>query len=132
MSYNDSISTDKDAVRFHIGDTDPSNEALSDQEINYLLGEEGSVKMAAAQAARIIAAKIAKEPSFAFGTFEMDQSTAYQHFVDLAEDLADDAGTGSGLGAPVLAHTPEDDDEFSDVFHMGLLDREDYEEAQDP
>lgn len=38
MPYDSSLSSEKDRVRFYIGDVDPSNENLSDAEIEATLG----------------------------------------------------------------------------------------------
>lgn len=122
MTYDESLPTQKDEVRFLVGDTTPSNEALTDNEIGYLLDQEGNVEMAAARAARAIAATVAKEPSFAFGTFEMSQSEAYSHFMDLAERLEGRASSGSQIGPPELARTPDDSNEFTEDFERGKFD----------
>ena len=57
MSYD--ITTDVGKVRLRIGDTDDTNELLSNIEITALLTSEGSINLAAASACEAIAATYA-------------------------------------------------------------------------
>lgn len=127
MSYDDSWPTDKDYVRWLIGDTDTSNEALSDNEINGLLDKVSSPELAAAGAARSIAAQAAKEPDFAFGTFEMSQGEVVDHYQSLAKQLEENARGGTGVGAPTLLEDMSGDKE--EYFSKGM---HDYTEPPDP
>ena len=56
-SYDTSLPTNKDKVRVSIGDTDSSDQQLSDEEINALLTVHGSVRSTAIAVARMLAAK---------------------------------------------------------------------------
>jgi hypothetical protein len=62
-TYSGDPSTgNKDAVRFQIGDTDTNEQLLQDEEINYVLANEGgSVLQAAHFAVQGIVAKLAKK-----------------------------------------------------------------------
>lgn len=60
-SYSgDPSSSSKDAVRFTVGDTDPSDQIFTDAEVNYSLTTYGSVNEAALSLAKAAVAKYAK------------------------------------------------------------------------
>ena len=55
-------SSPRDAVRYRIGDTDPDGPLLTDESLDFELQEAGgSVRAAAAEACRAIAAKFARD-----------------------------------------------------------------------
>jgi hypothetical protein len=56
-------SSDKDKVRFLIGDTDTTDQLLSDEEINYTLVESGSIYQAAHDSAYAVASTFARMAS---------------------------------------------------------------------
>lgn len=56
FSYNNSLSSDRDKVRFLISDTDSSNTIYQDSELDGVLGIEGNIFRAAAIALRARAA----------------------------------------------------------------------------
>jgi hypothetical protein len=61
FSYTAQIATsDRDAVRFELGDTDPNDPLLFDQEIDALLASEGSVIRAAVAGCQAILARLAR------------------------------------------------------------------------
>jgi hypothetical protein len=87
-SYGSSLATDKDTVRFHIGDTDPDDPQLHDEEITALLTSEGGVMRAAIRAAEAIAARYARRTDFRVsGELHQSASQMYQHYLDLAVRL---------------------------------------------
>jgi len=56
MSYSgDPGASDKDTVRFLLGDTDPTSEFLTDEEIGWMLEQETNLYRAAALACELIA-----------------------------------------------------------------------------
>ena len=59
----DPAASDKDAVRYLLGDTDEDDQKLSDEEIEYELAQGGSVRATAARAARALAASYALQPA---------------------------------------------------------------------
>lgn len=85
-TYTSPGTSDKDWVRFRIGDTDTSDQLLSDEEILSLITEEGSKEAAAAVAAEGLAAEFSRRATsesvgdlrFQYG----DQAARYERLAD--------------------------------------------------
>ena len=87
-SYSgDPSASDKDAVRFTIQDTDSSDQQMSDEEVNWLLTEYGSVRAAAIAAARTLAAKYARSVDKAVGDLRLSLSQKHAHYQSLVAQL---------------------------------------------
>jgi hypothetical protein len=87
-SYSgDPGSSDRDAVRFLVGDTDISDQQLSDEEIDYLLVREGSVNGAALAAARTLVAKYARLVDKSVGDLSISYSQRRDAYAALIADL---------------------------------------------
>lgn len=91
-SGNPSAST-RDAVRFVIGDTDTTDQLLQDAEIDYMITEHGTIRMAASESCRAIAAKFARLMSRSIGGLSADFSAKHRQYLAMAESLltAEDA-----------------------------------------
>lgn len=93
----------KDAVRLYVGDTDERDALLQDEEIQFLLNDEGSIKRAAASAALAIAAKFSRLADEAVGRVRVDFSqkarayTALASKLEMASDLSDAIPYGGGI-----------------------------------
>jgi len=86
--YSENPATsDKDAVRYHIGDTDKSEKLLQDEEINYLLAQKGSVLAASAQACRDIAARFARKYDQSVGGVKYSYKQRFENYTKLADEL---------------------------------------------
>jgi len=80
--------SDRDAVRMYIGDTDSSNWQLTDPEIDYLLSKFPNAAYAAAQAARNIGARYARQGgSKRVGDLAITYSSFQKQYLDLAAEL---------------------------------------------
>ena len=79
--------TDRDKVRFLVGDTDESNRLLTDAEVAWLISEEPNVYLAAASAARSLAAKFAVLVDKAVGDLRISYSKRNDHYAKLAASL---------------------------------------------
>jgi len=108
-SYDSSLTTDKDKVRFYIGDTDQTDQLLQDEELSFLLTEMSNVLLAAAYAAKAIAAKFSRQADKAVGDLRISLSQKAQAYVSLAADLEKRALTSS---ACPTWQEPEDDARF--------------------
>lgn len=95
-SYNTSLATDKDTVRFLIGDTDTTDQQLSDEEINGLLTLTGSTMAAAIRAARGLAAKYSRRADKWVGDLKILASQKAKAYLALAEELENGGSSLSG------------------------------------
>lgn len=83
----DPSSTNLDAVRFLIGDTDTNDQQLQDAEVEWLLTENGSVYNAAAAGCETLAAKYARKVDKAVGDLRLAAQQKFEHYRDLAVTL---------------------------------------------
>jgi hypothetical protein len=99
-SYSgDPASTDKDAVRFYVGDTEAEDPQIGDEEILFLLVDEsGDLIRAAARTAEAIAAKYARQVDKSVGGLSLSAAVRQGHYLELAGQLRSTARTGSGSG----------------------------------
>lgn len=120
-----------DQVRFFVGDTNTSNEELTDPQIAFLLAEEGdSALRAAARAAEILAAKysgIADEKQV--GPLRLKFSERSGRYSALAKQLWARASASSTVGpyaggiSVVDKQTKEaDSDRVKPSFKRGMMD----------
>jgi hypothetical protein len=83
--------TDRDAVRFLIGDTDYDDQLLSDEELAFVLTDEPDVRRAASRAAEAVAAKFARraDSSKSVGDLSLSESWSQRaaQFMELASRL---------------------------------------------
>ena len=89
-SYSgDPSASEKDAVRFLIGDTDTDDQLLSDEEITYVITESGGSKYQAAHdAAYAIASKFSRmAQSKSVGDMSISYADRAQAFFMLANEL---------------------------------------------
>ena len=81
----------KDEVRFLIGDTDSANPMLQDEEIEYLISKwyriHGTVEYVASVAAETVAAKFAREANYSADGVSVSLAQLGQQFRDLAASL---------------------------------------------
>ncbi|MBW2084440.1 MAG: hypothetical protein JRI54_00190 [Deltaproteobacteria bacterium] len=118
-SYDSSLSTDKDKVRFHIGDTDETDQLLQDEEITYLLTETTNVLLAASRAAKAITAKFSRQADKAVGDLRISLSQKAKTYMALATDLEKRAVTASVY--PTWQE-PEEDARFE----LGMMENDSY------
>ena len=87
-SYSgDPGASDLDEVRFLIGDTDTTDQQLSDEEITYLLTSAGSVKAAALEAARSLWAKYSRMVDQKTGDIDIKYSQRKDAYAALIRQL---------------------------------------------
>jgi hypothetical protein len=102
-SYSgDPASSDKDAVRFLLGDTLSSDEQLQDAEINFLIDQQGgNVYLAASMGANMLASKYARLVDKSVGDLRISYGSRQKAYLALSDALAAQAITsGAGLAAP--------------------------------
>ena len=88
-SYDNTVlsTSNKDAVRLIIGDTDTADQLLADEEIDYYLTKHGVVLRAASESARAVAAKFARLMSRSIGGLQADFAAKYRQYLELADNL---------------------------------------------
>lgn len=79
--------TDLARVRMRLGDTDASDQQLSDEEIFDLLGQTGSVTGAVARAASVLAFRYARQADKWVGDLKILASQKSRAYRELAESL---------------------------------------------
>jgi len=103
MSYDGPGASEKDEVRFWIQDTDPTDEILADEEIEYLLSKwlpiHFSVVFVASIAAEVIAARFAREVSVSADGVSVGASELLARYQQLAVKLRDQAREDLSAGA---------------------------------
>ena len=99
MSYTgDPASSDKDHVRFLVGDTNEDDELLQDAEIAHLLSDRDNVFKAAAAAAEAIAAKFSRRVDTDVSKAGIKYSQLQDHYRKLATELRLRAPLAGTLG----------------------------------
>lgn len=122
----------RDAVRFTVGDVDPEDKQLGDQEVEYLLSKNGdSILLASIEACNILAAKYARLVDKNFSDTSENLGTRYQHYLDLAKRLKSEMGSSpsspatafvGGLSEGGKEIYTQDDDIVQPAFTRGLHD----------
>lgn len=86
-SYTDPSASQKDEVRWLVGDTNQAAQIVSDEEVLYALAKSASVFHAAAQVARAIAAKFARNVQTSVSSLSFANQQKHQQYIDLAKEL---------------------------------------------
>lgn len=87
-TYAGTLTTDLDKVRLLIGDTDTTQQQLTDEELNFFISEEETLHTAAAAACRALASKYARKVHREVGDLKLYAEQMYQHYLDLAKELS--------------------------------------------
>lgn len=90
---NDPTGVPRDEVRLLVGDTDATDQLITDEEIAYSLAKNPNPYRAAADMARVIAAKFARLVTASVGSVSESASDLWTHYKDLAKELDRKAGT---------------------------------------
>ncbi|HHY37203.1 MAG: hypothetical protein LHW58_08380 [Candidatus Cloacimonetes bacterium] len=127
-SYSgDPAANPKDAVRFYLGDTDPDDPQLQDEEILFLVQKfAGNVYLAAADAARGLAGKYSRRADKAVGDLRLSFSQQAQHYWELAKRLQTEAGKravpyAGGISKSDKKTQEEDTDRVRPAFKRGMM-----------
>lgn len=120
--------SDLDAVRFLVGDTDSSDPQISNEEITFLLAQEGNTYKAAAGAAKSIMAKYARLADKSVGDLSISYSQRQAAYEKLAESLTTSASMRSavplagGISVADKLVQEQDPDRVKPVFFRGQFD----------
>jgi hypothetical protein len=128
----DSAATRRDAVRFLVGDTDTTDQQITDEEITFALSQTSNdIYRAAAISCRSIAAKYAREVDSSVESIRVAASQRQAHYTSLAVKMEKQASKygSSGLGVPLVGgiseadieSVREDDDRVRPVFRHDMF-----------
>lgn len=123
-SQNPSAS-DKDAIRFLVGDTKLDDQLIEDEEIAFTLTQEPGLYYAASAVCRSIAAEFARKVQKSVGALSLGAQQQYEHYMDLAAKYRSRAQMGAGRlylgGLSVAEHVAEEQntDDVQPFFRRG-------------
>lgn len=122
-----------DAVRYYIGDTDPDDPQLADNEIAFSLDNNGGDPLKAAiEAAIVLAGRFARESTYRIGQVSETNSRKSEAYERLAKLLAERLVAGGGGSGPYAggisvadkAEEAGDADRTAGIFSVGMMDND--------
>ena len=123
----DPSSTSRDEVRFLVGDTDTSDQQVTDEEIAWALSENSSnAYMAASVIAHAISAKFSRKADKAVGDLRLSYSQLSKQYADLGTRLRSQGALRgvqpySGGISKADKQTQNDDDDYDKPFFTRKL-----------
>lgn len=129
-SYSGDPSTsDRDALRFTIGDTNTNDQQLSDEELDYLLSQYGSVNAAALAACRALIAQYSRCVDQKTGDIDIKYSQRIAQLKTMMSEISSDAVSGSlpvpyagGVSQSDKTTVEEDTDRVAPAFSKRMTD----------
>jgi hypothetical protein len=129
FSYNfRPADSNRDAVRFHIQDTDAATSFLHDEEIDYLLGVFGTnIDAVCAECCEIMASRYAKKQEVSVANYNMNMDSVYKKLMDRANDFRTNSVTVDSFRAPAISKMikqsiVDDTDNVRSSFSRDLMD----------
>lgn len=107
----DPSSSDRDEVRFLVGDTDSGSPLVTDEEIAYVLTDTSSPLQAAARVAESIAARYSRDADRRVGNLSLQSSQRAKAFLELASRLRRRASMALGASGWYAGGISKDDKE---------------------
>lgn len=119
FSYDpEALSTELNAIRLVIGDTEEAVALLADEEIAFIQSEKSSFNSRVAECCLIICAKLAKESKITMGNTVEDVEPVIKRYKEMAQRYGRYA---SGLYPWSAAVDEDDKDEYSYVDNEDLV-----------
>lgn len=120
-------SSNMDAVRFEMGDTDSSDPLVQNEEINYALSKESGIYSAAARCLEAIARRFAREADNSLGPMRITASQKSKAFAEEAAKLRKKATAygspyAGGLSKAEDSTDAADADLKASTFSKGMMD----------
>jgi hypothetical protein len=122
------FSTTLAQIRFLVGDTDTTDQQVSDEEIAYCQTRSGSnTNLAAAYACDAIAAKYARLVTTSVGDLSVTYSDLQKHYQSLSAQLKGFGAAGAiclggGISQARVTEVNDDTDRVEPAFFVGMLD----------
>lgn len=119
--------TDRDWIRFVIGDTDSTDELLQDEEIDAAITNEGNKYAAAAMCAEAIGGKFSRQSNKTVGPLSISASERSAQYFALAERLRRSIGRrvaawAGGISESEMRDAEKDTDRVEPSFERGMHD----------
>ena len=137
----DPENSERDAVRLLVGDTDPNDELVTDEEIQYALSQSRTVPGAASLTANAVAALFSRDVDIDVSGASFSESQRAEHYRTLASRLSRMAASApprSGVKGPVpvvsgvsrsdMDTVREDSDRVRPEFRRGMFNFHDHDE----
>ncbi len=127
-SYSgDPTTSDRDRLRFELGDTDQADPLLQDEEIDYCLARESTFVGALARAAEAVAQRFAREASTRVGQLSLDLAARARQWSERAKEYrrlaaAAHAPSAGGVSLADKAAALSDPDRPKPYFRLGMHD----------
>jgi hypothetical protein len=130
-TYNPTLPTDKDIVRFMVGDTISADPLVEDEEILATLSMQPVVQLASAEIAEAIAGKFARCVDTKVGKSELKKSQRAQFYLDLSKRIKEQyrrkgAFTGipyaGGISKSDKCTVEQNSDRVEPIFKKGQMD----------
>lgn len=125
-SYDSAVPTDKDKVRLLIGDTNTADQQLQNEEITYFLSVRADIYLAAADSAKAIGARYARQADTSNLSLSISASQRAEAYAKLAVALEARAGALSAadmfVGGTKISEKitrASDPDEVQPNFEVG-------------
>lgn len=124
-TYDSDVTTDRDKVRFLIGDTVSEDPQLDDGEVAFLLTQYGSVQAAALAACRALIAKYSRLCDKWVGDLKILASQKQLHYTRLLESLVTTSGnlaaipSAGGISVGQKESYESDTDRVAPAFRRG-------------
>jgi hypothetical protein len=126
-SYSgDPSASNKDEVRYLTGDTDTTDQLVTDEEINYAISSEANNILAAARTAQAIASKFSRKADKSVGDLNItysQQTKAYQDLEKKLREMAVKQGSATaycgGISISDKQTVETDTDRTSPIFERG-------------
>jgi hypothetical protein len=118
----------RDAVRFHIQDTDAATFFLHDEEIDYLIGIFGTnIDAACAECCEVMASRYAKKQEVSVANYNMNMDSVYKKLMDRANDFRTNSVTVDSFRMPAMSQASkqsqvDDTDNVRSSFSRELMD----------
>ena len=124
----DPATSDRDELRFCIGDTDSGDEQLQDAELDFLLTQRSTVKGAAVSAVRKLIAKFSRQVNKNVGDLRLALSDRVKNYKLLLRELQDSLALGvagpvaGGISRARKETVVQDTDRVIPDFEKGQFD----------
>lgn len=127
----------RDEVRFLVGDTDTTDQLVTDEEIAYAIDQEANILLAAAKVAKAIMAKFARLVDKSVGDLKLNFSQRIDHYKELIDQLTERGMESAGVpyagGISIIdkQNREEDTDRVDPTFTREMHQHNRYENDDD-